>query len=123
MTLAEYYEFTTSTAVYPKDREEEYLQLGLLSEAGEVAGLLKRRVRDSVTDDKEQMLKELGNCLGVTCFRCLVAVAFTRSSLAGSPPPTSCSRLVSAGPVWRYPCLPPSLSRCGDRCLTRSRVA
>ena len=42
----EYLAFTRTTAIYPKEREFEYLGLGLTSEAGEVAGKLKKVIRD-----------------------------------------------------------------------------
>lgn len=60
--IDEYIRWTDSTAVYPKDREEEYLRLGLLSEVGEVAGVLKRRVRDGVVAP-EKLLAEVGDLL------------------------------------------------------------
>lgn len=34
------------TAIYPKDKALEYLGLGLVSEAGEVAGKIKKLIRD-----------------------------------------------------------------------------
>lgn len=37
---------THETAIYPKDRDLEYLGLGLVSEAGEVAGKIKKIIRD-----------------------------------------------------------------------------
>jgi NTP pyrophosphatase (non-canonical NTP hydrolase) len=47
MTNEQYMEFTRSTAIYPKDRELEYLALGLASEAGEVCGKIKKVIRDN----------------------------------------------------------------------------
>jgi NTP pyrophosphatase (non-canonical NTP hydrolase) len=38
---------TNLTAIYPKDKALEYLVLGLASEAGEVAGKLKKYIRDN----------------------------------------------------------------------------
>jgi len=46
MNLNEYMEFTRSTAIYPKDQAFSYLALGLTSEAGEVAGKIKKGIRD-----------------------------------------------------------------------------
>lgn len=37
--------FTRETAVYPKEREEEYLLLGLASEVGELLGKHKKEIR------------------------------------------------------------------------------
>ena len=50
MMLEDYTIFTRSTAIYPKDRSLDYLGLGLTSEAGEVAGKLKKRIRDGGVD-------------------------------------------------------------------------
>jgi hypothetical protein len=62
VSIEAYIQWTDTTAVYPKDREQEYLRLGLLSEVGEVAGVLKRRVRDGeVAPDK--LLAEMGDLL------------------------------------------------------------
>ncbi|MDR3723003.1 MAG: hypothetical protein P4K83_00760 [Terracidiphilus sp.] len=58
----EYILWTDSTAVYPKDQAQEYLDLGLLSEAGEVAALYKRRIRDGKEIDADDECKELGDC-------------------------------------------------------------
>lgn len=46
MNANEYQNWTRTTAIYPKDRALDYLGLGLASEAGEVAGKLKKRLRD-----------------------------------------------------------------------------
>lgn len=45
MNLETYLEEIKQFAVYPKKHELEYLKLGLLSEIGEVAGVLKKRLR------------------------------------------------------------------------------
>ena len=42
-----YQEATRATAIYPKEQAIEYLSLGLASEAGEVAGKVKKRIRDN----------------------------------------------------------------------------
>lgn len=46
MDLKTYQAFTRTTAIYPEDRTLEYLGLGLASEAGEVAGVVKKWIRD-----------------------------------------------------------------------------
>lgn len=63
MDLADYQRFTPTTAIYPADRALEYLALGLVSEAGEVAGVVKKWLRDG-TDDatlKAKLAGELGD--------------------------------------------------------------
>ena len=50
------------TAVFPEDQAIEYLTLGLLSEAGEVAGKIKKKIRDGeLPDHKQQVSDELGD--------------------------------------------------------------
>lgn len=49
--LKKYQEFTRSTAIYPQSRSLEYLALGLTSEAGEVAGKVKKYIRDGSIDN------------------------------------------------------------------------
>ena len=68
-----YLEFTRTTAIYPKDRELEYLALGLTSEAGEVAGKIKKIIRDhkEVTPAvKGAIIDELSDCIWYTVRLC-----------------------------------------------------
>lgn len=46
MQLNTYQEATRETAIYPKEQALVYLTLGLTSEAGEVAGKVKKMIRD-----------------------------------------------------------------------------
>lgn len=46
MNLYEYQLATKATAIYPKEQALVYLTLGLTSEAGEVAGKVKKMIRD-----------------------------------------------------------------------------
>lgn len=66
MELNEYTKRTMDTAIYPEagtgsDGEFYYLALGLTSEAGEVAGKVKRMYRDGKLDIGE-LAYELGDC-------------------------------------------------------------
>lgn len=60
MLLSNYTEFTRTTAIYPKEQALEYLGLGLVSEAGEVAGKLKKRIRDGAMD-VDALAAEIGD--------------------------------------------------------------
>ena len=60
-TFDEYQKLTPHTAMYPSDQALEYLALGLASEAGEVAGKIKKKIRDGEFDPAE-LSKELGDC-------------------------------------------------------------
>jgi len=62
-SLNDYQSFTKTTAVYPKEKALEYLSLGLVSEAGEVAGKLKKVIRDGSALDRSAFLKEIGDVL------------------------------------------------------------
>lgn len=66
--LNEYQESTRLTAIYPKDQAITYLALGLASEAGEVAGKIKKVIRDQSAFDlstewKKDFLSEVGDVL------------------------------------------------------------
>ena len=67
ITFNEYQEFTKQTAIYPQNRALEYLCLGLASEAGEVAGKLKKIIRDEdgqvSSESNQKMAKEIGDVL------------------------------------------------------------
>lgn len=67
MDFANYQWRAGHTAVYPKDKALEYLSLGLVSEAGEVAGKVKKIIRDhnsELTDEQSEMLQaEIGDVL------------------------------------------------------------
>lgn len=66
MKLNEYQEKTAKTAVYPQDSALEYLALGLVNEAGEVAGKIKKYLRgDGVCfgELREQIEAESGDVL------------------------------------------------------------
>ena len=65
MSLEQYLEFTNTTAIYPEagtgsNLELYYLSLGLVSEAGEVAGKVKKLIRDGKYDPAG-IVKELGD--------------------------------------------------------------
>ena len=66
MQLNDYLEATNQVAIYPEagtgsDLELYYLSLGLTSEAGEVAGKIKKLIRDGKLDIGN-LAYELGDC-------------------------------------------------------------
>lgn len=67
MNFQEYIEFTRDTAIYPDSmshslNELMYLGLGLASEAGEVAGVIKKAYRDGIhLDLQDKMIAEIGD--------------------------------------------------------------
>jgi NTP pyrophosphatase (non-canonical NTP hydrolase) len=67
MQFDEYQVWTRTTAAYPKegDLAEHYLMCGLTSEVGEVASLVKRKIRDNTPQDVylADMKKEIGDVL------------------------------------------------------------
>ena len=62
MTADFYEERASLTAIYPKEKALEYLALGLTSEAGEVAGKVKKLIRDG-KGDKNAIASEIGDVL------------------------------------------------------------
>ena len=55
-----YREWTRTTAQYPKDKEEEYLLIGLANEVGEVLGKYKKQIRGD-GDKYKEIRDELGD--------------------------------------------------------------
>ena len=62
MTADFYEERASLTAIYTKEKALEYLALGLTSEAGEVAGKVKKLIRDG-KGDKKAIASEIGDVL------------------------------------------------------------
>jgi len=61
-----YRKWTRTTAEYPKDREEEYLMIGLANEVGEVLGKYKKHLRGDMMvlqDFREGLIDELGDVM------------------------------------------------------------
>ena len=69
ISMNDYQREASTTAKYPLDKGLEYCVLGLVSEAGEVAGKLKKFIRDDDSDmpmsDKrhDELVSELGDVL------------------------------------------------------------
>jgi NTP pyrophosphatase (non-canonical NTP hydrolase) len=64
ITNDEYLVFTRTTVIYPKDKELEYLCLGIASETGEILGKVKKLIRDRkelTTNAKGEIIAELGD--------------------------------------------------------------
>ena len=53
-----------ATAMYPADRALEYLGLGLVSEAGEVAGKIKKLIRDHNSELTPELADQISFELG-----------------------------------------------------------
>ena len=63
MDWATYQDWTKTTAVYPEEKAEEYLMLGLASEVGELLGKFKKEIRG----DAEKLADKLDE-LGDVCW-------------------------------------------------------
>ncbi len=94
MNLREYQTASRATAIYPRDRALEYCVLGLISEVGELAGKLKKSIRDGTPEDvlREQILDELGDCLW---YCAQIATEKDAKILAGPPASTGLRSLVA----------------------------
>lgn len=85
MNLNEYQQFTLTTAIYPhagtgEDIEIDYLIHGLTSEAGEVAGKWKKKIRDGKLD-VGGLMSEISDCLWYVA-RLADALGMTMEELA-----------------------------------------
>jgi NTP pyrophosphatase (non-canonical NTP hydrolase) len=76
MDFANYQWRTGHTAIYPMDKALEYLSLGLVSEAGEVAGKVKKIIRDHGSELTPELVDalelELGDVLWYIAQMCTV---------------------------------------------------
>lgn len=64
-SINKYQELCQKTAVFPEVIELEYLTLGLVGEAGEIANKVKKVLRGDYPEDaiREQIVDELGDVL------------------------------------------------------------
>jgi NTP pyrophosphatase (non-canonical NTP hydrolase) len=60
MDFETYKKWTRTTAMYPKEKEEEYLMIGLANEVGEVLGKYKKQIRGD-GDKYKEIRSELGD--------------------------------------------------------------
>ena len=85
MDMDKYQTEASTTAKYPEDSGLVYCVLGLASEAGEVAGKLKKAIRDEngvlSESRKEDLLSELGDVLWY-CAMVALELDATLSSVA-----------------------------------------
>lgn len=85
MDMDKYQAEASTTAKYPEDSGLVYCVLGLASEAGEVAGKLKKAIRDEngvlSESRKEDLLSELGDVLWY-CSMVALELDATLSSVA-----------------------------------------
>lgn len=63
MNFNEYQQETYKTNIYPNEHMIDCLILGLCSEAGEVASLRKKSLRDGFEITEDKIKAELGDCL------------------------------------------------------------
>jgi NTP pyrophosphatase (non-canonical NTP hydrolase) len=67
MDMDDYQDQSGKTAIFPEDEALTYLILGLCSEAGELAGKLKKIIRDNnghiSMEKRVELVQENGDCL------------------------------------------------------------
>jgi len=67
MKANEYQEWSAKTAIYPKDEGLVYVALGLTGEAGEVANVVKKMIRDDngwlMQEKHDKLVAELGDVM------------------------------------------------------------
>lgn len=67
MQANEYQKWSEKTAIYPKDEGIVYTSLGLTGEAGEIANVVKKMIRDDggwlLQERKDKLVYELGDVL------------------------------------------------------------
>jgi len=63
ITATEYQDKAKVTAIFPKEKALEYLALGLSSESGEVAGKVKKIIRDKSKLNPADLGAEIGDVL------------------------------------------------------------
>ena len=63
ITATEYQDKAKVTAIFPKEKALEYLALGLSSESGEVAGKIKKIIRDKSKLNTNDIGAEIGDVL------------------------------------------------------------
>ena len=63
ITATEYQDKAKVTAIFPKEKALEYLALGLSSESGEVAGKIKKIIRDKDKLNPTDLGAEIGDVL------------------------------------------------------------
>ena len=75
ITATEYQQRASETAIFPKEKALEYLTLGLVGEAGEIANKAKKLIRDGADvegykDKLDQIAAELGDVLWYAAMLC-----------------------------------------------------
>lgn len=83
LTFEDYQRRAHATAAYRQDDAKVYTILGLASEAGEVAALMKRSIRDHTPPSELEikMLYEIGDCLWYLS-ECASAFGWSLSAVA-----------------------------------------
>lgn len=70
-TFDSYQSQTASTAKYPKEKALDYLSLGIASEAGEVAGKMKKWIRDGDSNTtREEWVQAMSSEIGDVLWYC-----------------------------------------------------